>query len=114
MLPLNEQALSKNQGEIYNYHKEYINHMEASYLEFYNELDERDPNDLISYELPFELQERFISAFGGFKKKFSPIISKIHFVLASGNSVTSVFNEDSLNKFEIENYKVDFRKLQQT
>ena len=42
--------------------------MEASYLEFYNELDERDPNDLISYELPFELQERFISAFGGFKK----------------------------------------------
>lgn len=49
--------------------------MEASYLEFYQELEERDPNELLTYELPFELQDRFIAAFGGFKKKFQPIIA---------------------------------------
>ena len=111
MLPLNEGALSKSQGTVYNYHNEYKKYMEPSYLEFYQELEERDPSDLINYELPFELPDRFIAAFGGFKKTFSPIISKIHFILASGISVSKIFNEDSLNKFEMENYQVDFRKL---
>ena len=113
MLPLNENSLSKTQGPIYNYHQEYKKYMEASYLEFYKELEERDPNDLLTYELPFELQDRFIAAFGGFKKKFAPIISKIHFILASGVSVSKIFNEDMLNKFEIENYNTDFKKLKQ-
>ena len=104
MLPLNEGSLSKNQGTQYKYHTDYKKYMEASYLEFYQELEERDPNELLTYELPFELQDRFIAAFGGFKKKFHPIIAKIHVILASGVSVTKILNEDMLNKFEIDNF----------
>ena len=38
MLPLNESALSKKQGEILKFHETFMKHMDKGYLDYYNEL----------------------------------------------------------------------------
>jgi hypothetical protein len=109
--PLNESKLSKNQGEIFKYQETYKTRLDQAYVEYYQELKDRSITDLVDYEIPFNMQERFTRAFDGFKKRFAPIISQMHRNMAGSTSATCLFNEERLNKFEIENYKVDFKKL---
>ena len=80
-------------------------------MEYYQELQERSINDLYDYQVPFNLQERYAKAFDAFKKKFMPIISKMHKNMAGSTNADCILNEEALNKFEIEHYNVDFKKL---
>ena len=104
MKHLNESKLSKNQGKIFKFNETYQTYMDPAYIDYYNELKDRDINDLVDYEIPFNMQERYNIAFDGFKKKFFPIITNMHRNMAGSTSSTCIFNEETLNKFEIEHY----------
>ena len=57
--------------------------------------------ELITYEFPFDLHERYGRAFNLFKGAMSVIINDIHIKLAQTRNASSVLNEDNLNRFSV-------------
>lgn len=78
-------------------------------MEDISELIEIKHEDLISYEMPFNLADMFQQYFLVFKGNYKGIIRSIHAVIAKDNQGTSVQNEDALNYFEKQEYQIDFK-----
>ena len=114
--PLDESKLSANQGEVFQFDVNYLKHITPSFLEDIKEIEGIEMPDLVNYQFPFNLNERYDAAFKSFKKTFQAIIEGVHIKLAQSRSQnlkkqSVALNENDLNKFEIQYYNVDFKKL---
>ena len=88
-----------------------MEYLSKNFAEDIAELQEIKLEDLISYELPFNLAEMFQQYFLVFKGNYKAIIRNIHAVIAKDNQIGSVQNEEALNQFEKAEYQIDFKQL---
>ena len=77
-----------------------MEYLSKNFVEDIAELQEIKLEDLISYELPFNLAKMFQQHFLVFKGNYKAIIRNIHKVIAKDNQLGSVLNEKALNQFE--------------
>lgn len=117
MLPLNEKNLGlqikgmNKGGKILELEKNYRQYLSKDFLDDVVELQEIEPEQLMSYEMPFNLAEMFPQYFMLFKANYKAIIRNVHAPIAKDNQAGSVQDEDSLNEFEKTEYKIDFKQL---
>lgn len=67
--------------------KNYTKYLPRNYVEDVKEINDIKSNDLINYELPFNLNVNYKVEFDKFKTKFGHIIADIHVKLAASSNV---------------------------
>ena len=77
-----------------NLEANYKKYLDRHFIEFFDELRDRTTDQLMDYQVPFNLNEKYNHAFLICKKKLSPIIRHIHVNLARSNSMDHVLDEE--------------------
>ena len=81
------------------------------FLNDYNEIGQIKPDEILTYEFPYQLEEKYPNSLETFKKLLMPTIQNVHAPIAKANNVGAVFNENQLIEFEKKHYNIDLREL---